>query len=174
MAERAGLASEIDTPRLGYISLTHGNLFSLVHAVLLGYAFATLGVPQFLARFTQVCRLHRVLHDELTDLKSHIRAHTARKAVMEAGPDASVRYLICEGAKVAPTVDDSGCSRTGHRNLGYVGRAEHRLDDRDCGTTFNAMRARIFRVHRRVVHRLPSGVTISRRVVIDVPICGWQ
>ena len=53
---------------------------------------------------------------------------------------------------------------------GMSARAEHRLDHRGDGGAADAVCARIFGVHRRVVDRLPGGVEFGCRVVVDVAV----
>src|SRR5258708_1956381 len=54
--------------------------------------------------------LHYVGHNVFTDLVSHIPANTSREAIMEAGPDASIRNLIGKGRHVGKAVGHAGCS----------------------------------------------------------------
>ena len=44
------------------------------------------------------------------------------------------------------------------------------IDDTRDGAAEDAMRARVFRMHRRVVDRLPSCLTISGRVAINIAV----
>src|SRR3981081_1195106 len=89
---------------------------------------------------------------------------------MEAGPDAGVRNLIGKGRHVGPAVGHAGCRGAGHRNLGDICGSERRLDGTRDAAAEDAMRARIFRVHRRVVDRLPSRLTIGGRIAISIAV----
>src|SRR5271168_876632 len=89
---------------------------------------------------------------------------------MEPGPDASICNLFGKGRHVGPTVGYAGCRRASPRDLGDVHGSERRLDDPRDGAAGDAMRARVFRVHWRVVDRLPSRLTISGRVAINIAV----
>src|SRR5437868_996104 len=93
---------------------------------------------------------------------------------METGPDAGIGNLFGEGRHVGPTVSYAGCRRTGYRDLGDVGGPEHRLDGTRDGAALDTVRARVFRVHRRIGDRLPSCVTIGGRVAIDIAVANGR
>jgi hypothetical protein len=115
-----------------------------------------------------------VLHNVFADLKPHIRPDVGREAVMEAGPDTSICNLFGKGRHVGPTVGYAGCHRAGYRDLGDVLGSERRLDDTRDGTAQDAVRARVFRVHRRVVDRLPSRLTVGGRVAIVIAVANCR
>src|SRR5215470_4795051 len=89
---------------------------------------------------------------------------------MEAGPDASIRNLVGKGRHVGPTVDQAGCGGAGHRDLGDFRGSEHRLHDTRNGAAEDTMRARILRMHRRIINWLPSRLTLGSRVVVDITV----
>src|SRR5437870_3419851 len=93
---------------------------------------------------------------------------------MEAGPDASICNLFGESRHVGPAVDYAGCRRASHCDFGDVHGSERRLDNTCDGAAKDAMRARVFRVHRRVVDRLPSSLTVSGRVAINIAIANCR
>jgi hypothetical protein len=93
---------------------------------------------------------------------------------MEAGPDASIGDLFSKGGHVGPAVDYAGRCWTGHGDLGDVCRSKHRVDDTSNGAAQDAMRARVLRVQRRVVERLPSGLTIGIRVAVNVAVANCR
>src|SRR5262245_4125246 len=62
--------------------------------------------------------LHDVLHDVLADLPAHGGADDSREAIMEAGPDARVRYFLAKYIQIGESMDDPGCCRACHRHLG--------------------------------------------------------
>src|SRR5260370_25415888 len=115
-------------------------------------------------------RLHHVFHNVFTDLKPHIGPDTSREAIVEAGPDASIRNLFGKGRHVGPAVGHAGRGGARHRDLGDVHGSERRLDDRRDGAAEDAMCARIFRMHRRVVDRLPGHLAICGRVAINIAV----
>src|ERR1700681_2514073 len=92
--------------------------------------------------------LHYVFHNVFTDLEPHIRADLGREAVMEAGPDTSTRNLVGKGRRVGKAVCHAGCGSTRYRYLRNVLGSERRLNDAGYGAAEDAMRARVFRVHR--------------------------
>ena len=67
-----------------------------------------------------------------------------------------------------------GSRRVCQCDLGEVLGSEHRLDDAGYGAALDAMRARIFRVHRRGADRLPGCVTISGRVAINIAVANGR
>src|SRR6266849_1157575 len=89
---------------------------------------------------------------------------------MEAGPDASICNLFGKGCHVGPTVGDAGCRRACNRDLGDLSGPKNRLDDTRDAAALDAMRARVFRVHRRVGDRLPGCHNIRGRVAIDIAV----
>src|SRR5450631_2033585 len=93
---------------------------------------------------------------------------------MEAGPDASICNLFGKGRHVGPTVGYAGCRRACQRDLGDVLASQHHLDDGCDAAALDAMRARVFRMHRRVGDRLPGCLTIGGRVAMDIAVanCG--
>src|SRR6516162_10555535 len=93
---------------------------------------------------------------------------------MEARPDPRVRNLFGKGPHFGPAVGYAGRRPAGHRNLGDICSSEHRLDDSRYGAAEDAMRARIFRVHRRVVDRLPGRLAIGARVAVNIAIANWR
>src|SRR5262245_14859319 len=62
--------------------------------------------------------LHDVLHDVLADPAAHGGADDSREAIMEAGPDARVRYFLAKDIQIGEAMDDPGCCRACHRHLG--------------------------------------------------------
>src|SRR5215475_9694787 len=58
--------------------------------------------------------LHDVLHDVLADLPAHGGADDSREAIMEAGPDARVRYFLAKDIQIGESMDDPGCCRACH------------------------------------------------------------
>jgi hypothetical protein len=95
------------------------------------------------------------------------RASRRAPGHFKTGPSA---ILGAERLQVGPAMRDTGRRRAGHRNLGDVRAAERRLDDSSDGGTEDAVRAGIFRVHRRIVDRLPCGIASRRRVAVDIAI----
>src|SRR5262245_30223947 len=89
---------------------------------------------------------------------------------MEAGPDAGVRYLLIIGTDVGPAMGDARRSRAGHTDLGNRCRTQRSLDGRRNGAANDAMRARIFWMHRRVVDWLPGRVAFGRRIFVDIAV----
>src|SRR5215471_3189884 len=89
---------------------------------------------------------------------------------MEAGPDAGIGNLFGKGRHAGPTVGDASGCRAGERGLGDVHSSEHGLDDTRNAATLDAMRARIFRVHRRGGDRLPGCLTFGGWVAIDIAV----
>src|SRR3981081_32185 len=110
--------------------------------------------------------LHDGVDDVATDLAAHILAYANREPVVEAGPNAGVRYLLIIGPNVGPAMGDARRGRAGHADFGNLGGTQRGLDGRCNGTADDAVRARIFGMHRRVVDRLPVRIAFSRRVVI--------
>src|SRR5262249_57392867 len=108
--------------------------------------------------------------DVFADLQSHASADARREAIVEARPDTRVGDLLGKGFQVGPAVSHARRHRTGHGDLGDVRGPEHRLDHTRDAAAKDAMRTRIFRVHRRVVDRLPGRLAIGLRVVVDVAI----
>src|SRR4051794_37397491 len=98
-------------------------------------------------------RLQDRLHGELTDLAAHLLPDPAREPVMEAGIDAGHCDFVRVGADVAVAPRDAGGGRTGHRDLWYVSAAQHCFDHRRNSSAADAVCARIFGVHRRVIDR---------------------
>src|SRR5262249_25221882 len=123
-------------------------------------------------------RRHRWLHDVFdsvfTDLEPHLRPDPGREAVMEAGPDARICNLLGERRQVGPTVGNAWCGRARRRDLRNVLAPERRLDNACDAAAQDAMRARVFRVHRRVGNRPPSCLAIRGRVVIDIGIANCR
>src|SRR5882672_5684851 len=93
---------------------------------------------------------------------------------MEAGPDASVCNFFGIGRHVGPTVGYTRCRRAGRRDLGDVEGSERRLDDTRDAATQDAMRARVFRMHRRWRDRLPGCLTIGIRIAVDIPVANCR
>src|SRR5258705_5232182 len=93
---------------------------------------------------------------------------------METGPDASICDLFGKGRHVGPTVSDAGCSWAGRRDLGNVRGSERLLDDTRNGAAQDAMRTRVFRVHRRSAYWLPGCLTIRGRVAIDITVANGR
>src|SRR6516165_9242467 len=89
---------------------------------------------------------------------------------MEAGPDASICNFVGEGRHVGPTVSDTWCRRTCHRDLGNIVRTERGLNDSCNAAVYDAMGARVFRVQRRLGDRLPTWLAIRGRVTIDIAV----
>src|SRR5689334_17713227 len=89
---------------------------------------------------------------------------------MEAGPNASIRYLVGKGCHVLPATSDPPGSRAGDCDLWDVLTPECRFDDPREGTAHDTMCAWILGVHRGIIDRLPSCFTVSSRIVIDIAI----
>src|SRR5215813_4873086 len=89
---------------------------------------------------------------------------------MKSGPDASIRNLVGKSRHVGPAVAHVGCGGAGHRDLGYFCGSEHRLDDTRDGPAEDTVRARILRMHRRIIDWLPSRLTVGSRVVVDIAV----
>src|ERR1700747_2009644 len=114
--------------------------------------------------------LHDAFRHVLTNLEPHVRPATGRETVMEAAPDACISSLLSKRRDVGPAVRDTWGRRACHGDLRNLIGSERRLDDTGDGAALDAMRARVFRVHRRVGDRLPGCVTISGRIAIDIAI----
>src|SRR5215510_3826730 len=115
-------------------------------------------------------RLHEILHDMPSDLAPHVLTDTGREPIVEAGIDACQRHFIGIGPNIAPAVGDARRGRARHRDFRNVRASQHGFDDRCHGGAADAVGARIFRVHRRVVDRLPSRVELGRSIVVNVAI----
>src|SRR5712664_4825468 len=89
---------------------------------------------------------------------------------METGPDPGIRDLFGKGRHVGPAVGHAGSGRASRRDFGNVLGSERCIDDTRDATAEDAMRARIFRVHRRVVDRLPSRLTLGGRVIVNIAV----
>src|SRR4029077_18307826 len=89
---------------------------------------------------------------------------------MEAGPDASIRNFIGKGRHVGKAVGHAGCCGARYRDLRNVLGSERRLNDARDGATEDAMRARVLRVHRRIVDRLPSRFAFRDVVAVNITI----
>src|SRR5689334_24491771 len=89
---------------------------------------------------------------------------------MEARPDTSICDFLGEACQVRKAVGHAWSGPTRYRNLGDVLGSQHRLDNARDAAADDAVRAWVFRVHRRVVDWLPSRFTIGGRVVIDIAI----
>src|SRR5262245_41739870 len=114
--------------------------------------------------------LHDVSHNVFADLLPHVGPDAGRETIMEAGPDASVCGLFGKGRHAGPTMGDAGSRWACCRDLGDVRGSKRGLDDAHNGSAQDAVRARIFRVHRRRRDRLTGCLTLCRRVAIDVAI----
>src|SRR4029077_1138158 len=64
----------------------------------------------------------------------------------------------------------AGCSSARYRDLGNVLRSERRLNDARDGAAEDAMRTRVFRVHWRIVDRLPSRLAVREVVAVNITI----
>ena len=93
---------------------------------------------------------------------------------METGPDSRIRNFLRKGRHAGPAVGDTRCRRAGRRGLGDVHGSERRLDDTRDGAAEDAMRARVFRVHRSVVDRLPGRLAIGGRVAVDIAVANCR
>src|ERR1700730_12427527 len=89
---------------------------------------------------------------------------------MKAGPDASIRDLFSKSRHVGPAVGHAGSGRAGHRDFGNVLASERRRNDTGDGAAQDAMRARIFRMHRRIVDRLPGRVTLCGWIIVNIAV----
>src|SRR5690348_11874288 len=114
--------------------------------------------------------LHHRLDDVRTDLLSHLAAGYRREAVMEAGANAGVGDLIAENPKIGEVMRDSKREGARQCQFGELVAAEQRFDYRSNGRTQNAVSARIFRVHRCCVDRLPGGVALRGGITVDVAV----
>src|SRR5271165_4715845 len=95
-------------------------------------------------------------YNVFADLEPHIRADAGRESVMEAGPDTSIGNLIGKCCHVGKAVGHARCSSARYCDLGNVLGSGRGLYDARDGAAEDAMRARVFRVHWRIVDRLPS------------------
>src|SRR6476660_5243195 len=89
---------------------------------------------------------------------------------MEAGPDAGVCNFLSKVRHVGPMMGYTRCRRACYCDLGNVIRPEHRPDYTCDAAAQNAVRTWVFRVHRRVGDRLPSGLAIRGWVAIDIAV----
>src|SRR5215471_231324 len=124
-------------------------------------------------RVLRSCRqgwLHYVFHNVFTDLEARIRADAGREAVMEAGPDTSIRNLIGKGRHVGKAMGHAGCSSACYRDLRNVLSSERRLNDARDGATKDAVCARVFGVHRRVIDRLPSRLAFRDVIAVNIAV----
>src|SRR5258708_12700247 len=67
-------------------------------------------------------------------------------------------------------VSDSWRGGTRHHDFRHVPAPQHRLGHHCHSGTGDAVRARIFRMHRRIVDRLPCRVELGGRVFIDIAV----
>ena len=93
---------------------------------------------------------------------------------MEASPDAGICHLFGKHRHVRPTVGYARGRWTCYSNLRNLLCSESCPDDACDGAAEDAMRAWVFRVHRRVSDRLPSCITFGGRVGIDIAIANCR
>src|SRR5215510_5333404 len=117
-----------------------------------------------------VDRLHEILHDMASDLAPHVLTDAGREPIVEAGIDACHRHFIGIGPDIGPAVRDARRRRACHRDLRNVRASQHGFDHRCHGGAADAMGTRIFRMHRRVVDRLPGRLKLGRGIVVNVAI----
>jgi hypothetical protein len=93
---------------------------------------------------------------------------------MKASPNAGVCHFIGKLRHIGPAMGDAGSCCAGDSDIRNVLASKSRLDDSGDSSAHDAMRARIFRMHRRIVERLPGCLTVSSRVVVDIAVanCG--
>ena len=65
---------------------------------------------------------------------------------------------------------DAGRRRRGQRELGQRPRTEEGLHHRSGRAGHDAVRAGIFRMHRRGPQRVPRGVALGLRIAVDIPV----
>jgi len=82
--------------------------------------------------------MHYVRHKVFTDLESHIPADAGREAIMEAGPDASIRNFIGKGGHVGKAMGHAECSGARYRNLRNFVDSECGRNDARNGVADNA------------------------------------
>src|SRR6266850_5504910 len=117
-----------------------------------------------------VNRLHDILHHMPSDLATHILSDTGREPIVETGIDAGHRHFVGIGPNVAPAVGGAGRRRARHRDFRNIRTCQHRFNHRCEGRAADAVGTGIFRVHRRVVDRLPGRVKLGRGIVVIVAI----
>src|SRR5262249_50061870 len=91
---------------------------------------------------------------------------------MKTGPDAGLRDLVVVVANVRPSMRGAGRRRAGHADFRDIRRAELGLDGGGDGAADDAMGARIFGMHRRVVDRLPGCVAFGGGIVVLIAVAG--
>ena len=89
---------------------------------------------------------------------------------MEAGPDTSIGNLIGKCCHVGKAVGHARCSSARYCDLGNVLGSGRGLYDARDGAAEDAMRARIFRVHWRIVGRLPSCLAFREVIAVNITI----
>jgi len=82
--------------------------------------------------------------------------------------------FLGHGPQVGPAMGDAWRRRAGHSDLGDVSGAEQSLDDSRQRGAADAVRTRVFRMHRGVVDRLPSRLRGYRRIAAQIAVsnCG--
>ena len=83
-------------------------------------------------------------------------------------PDASICNLFGKGGHVGPAARDTRCGRACHRDLWNFSGPKRRLDDTRDRTALDAMRTRVFRVHRRVRDWLPGRLRDRESICRDI------
>ena len=114
-------------------------------------------------------RLEVVLHGVFPDFASHRGTDFTRSAVMHAIVHASIDGLA---DVVREPAEPAGDSR--HRGTRQA-EGRHRITEKGCeysgsGSAIDAMRARIFGVHRRGNERLPRRIALGGVVAIAIPV----
>src|SRR5262245_53146706 len=106
----------------------------------------------------------------LPDLAAHVGADHRGEAVVDSSPDARVRRLGDVVVEARPAVRHARSGGRGELELGQRAAAEERFQHRTRSACDDAVRARIFRVHRGRAQRLPVRLAWRLRVAVLSPL----
>src|SRR5258708_139113 len=93
---------------------------------------------------------------------------------MEARPYTGICNLFGVSRHVGEAVGYAGRRRACHRDFRDQSASERRLDDTRDGPAQDAVRTRVFRVHRCAGDRLPGCLTIGGRIAIDIAVANCR
>src|SRR5260370_35755258 len=105
-----------------------------------------------------------------SDFVPHVLSDVDRKMVMEARPNTRFRDFIGQGPQIGPAVGYSRCGEAGHREFRHISRAEDSFPHVGDRARHDTVGARIFRMHRRVVDRLPGSIPLDLGIPVEIAV----
>src|SRR4029434_603266 len=104
------------------------------------------------------------------DWSAHVLTKNSREPIVETRKDASGSDLVRIGVEVGPAMGHPRCRRAGHGHFGNIGRPQHSFDGACNRRAYDAVSTWIFRMHRRVVDRLPGRLAFRGVVAVNIAV----